>query len=142
MPVFPNRVPDLQHIGSVIEIVIVPPQPVWVSLKEQAKPIPQKKVLALIDTGSTNSSITSAVAIELGLIVRDIIKVATPVGITKQPVYDVGIQLPNLTKNIFSVVVCEANLENQPYQALLGRDVLQECTLIYNGWDNSYQLHV
>jgi enamine deaminase RidA (YjgF/YER057c/UK114 family) len=35
-----------------------------------------------------------------------------------------------------------ADLEAQPYNALIGRDILSNCTLIYNGWDNSYQLHL
>lgn len=142
MAVFPNRVPNLQQVGPIIEIIILPPQPVYDSLRALGKPILQKKVIALIDTGASGSCINNDIATELGLIVRNSVTVGTPAGPTKQDLYDAGIALPNLTRNIFPVTVCGANLGGQPYAALLGRDILSQCTLIYNGWDNSYQLHI
>jgi len=143
MPVFPNKVPNLRQIGPIIEIIIFPPGPVFNALKAQGKPIPNKKVIALIDTGATGSCINNAVAEELKLIARDVVPVQTPAGETKQPIYDVGFALPSLTQqNILPILVLGADLTGQPYNALIGRDILSMCTLIYNGWDNSYQLHI
>lgn len=142
MPVFPNKVPNLHDLGPVIEIIIFPPQPVFESLTGAGKPIPQKKVLALIDTGASGTCISDPIAKELGLIVRDIVPVQTPAGGTTQCIYDLGVALPSLIRNIFPVIACGANLDNQPYDALIGRDILSQCTFIYNGWDNSYQLHI
>lgn len=143
MPVFPNKVPNLQNIGPIIEIAVYPPQPVFVELKNQGKPVPSRKVIALIDTGASTSCINDSISRDLDLIARDIIPVSTPSGTSLQKVYDLGFALPaTLTPNIIPIVALGADLEAQPYDALIGRDILSVCTLIYNGWDNSYQLHI
>lgn len=142
MPVFPNRVPNIQQIGPIIEVVIFPSQPVFNKLKSEGKVPPSKKVIALIDTGATKSCINDPIAKELGLIARDVIPVQTPSGTTQQPIYDLGFSLPSLTNTIIPTQALGADLDNQPYAALIGRDILSICTLIYNGWDNSYQLHI
>lgn len=142
MPVFPNKVHDLRLIGPIIEIMVVPPRPVAIKLQEEGHEIPSKTIIALIDTGASGSCVNESVAKELGLIARDIVSISTPSGITQQPIYDLGISLPKLTDRIINVAAPGSNLENQPYQALIGRDILSICTLIYNGWDNSYQLHL
>ncbi len=144
MPVFPNRVQNLQQIGPIIEVVLVPPPPVFANLKSEGKKPPSKKVIALIDTGASGSCINGPISEELGLIVRDIVPVQTPSGISQQGVYDVGflLLLPGVMTNPILIQALGSDLKNQPYQALIGRDILKFCTLIYNGWDNSYQLHI
>lgn len=142
MPVFPNKVPNLYELGPIIEVIIVPPVPVLKKIKDEGGTIPSKKVIALIDTGASNSCINNRIASELGLIARDVIDVKTPSGSSKQPIYDLGFALPSLVQNILPVTALGADLELQPYDALIGRDILKLCTLIYNGWDNSYQLHL
>jgi Aspartyl protease len=142
MPVFPNRVPNLQQVGPIIEIIIFPAQPLVLKISEAGKLPNTKKVIALIDTGASGSCINDPIAKELGLIDRDVVLVSTPSGAAQQPVYDIGIALPGLTKNPLPVQALGANLDNQPFAALIGRDILVHCTLIYNGWDNSYQLHL
>lgn len=52
------------------------------------------------------------------------------------------LQHVGLQSNVISIMAIGANLTKQPYDALIGRDILKLCTLIYNGWDNSYQLHI
>lgn len=142
MPVFPNRVPDLKTIGPIIEVIIVPPQPIATKLQMEGKPVPTKKVIALIDTGASGSCVDESICKELNLIVRDVVEVGTPGGLIKQSIYDLGFVLPNLTNKVMSVAAPGCNLDKQPYNALIGRDILSICTLVYNGWDNSYQLHL
>jgi len=142
MPVFPNRVHDLKSIGPIIEIIIFPPLPVFLKFKTENKNPPSKKIIALIDTGASISCIDESVALDLDLIARDVVHIHTPSGTSVQKLYDLGIALPNLTQNIIPTLSAGANLTNQPYRALIGRDILSLCTLIYNGWDNSYQLHL
>lgn len=144
MPVFPNRVQNLQQIGPIIEVVLVPPPPVVERLQSEGKKSPSKKVIALIDTGASGSCINEPISKELGLIVRDIVPVQTPSGTSKQGVYDVGflLILPGIITSPLIIQALSSDLTNQPYQALIGRDILNYCTLIYNGWDNSYQLHI
>ena len=40
MPVFPNKVPNLQQIGPIIEVVIYPSVPIYNKLKAEGKQIP------------------------------------------------------------------------------------------------------
>jgi hypothetical protein len=142
MPVFPNRVPNLQNIGPIIEVVIFPPQPVFNKLRQEGLVPPDRKLIALIDTGASRSCIDDPIANELGLIARDVVQVQTPSGSSRQYVYDLGFAMPGLQTTIIPITAIGANLTNQPYDALIGRDILKSCTLIYNGWDNSYQLHM
>ena len=140
MPVFPNKVPNLQQIGPIIEVVIYPSVPIYNKLKAEGKQIPSKKVIALIDTGASGSCINDSIAGESNLIARDVTTVCTPSGTAQQKIYDLGFSMPSLHPTIFPILALGANLEAQPYNALIGRDILSNCTLIYNGWDNSYQL--
>jgi len=142
MPVFPNKVPDLKEIGPTIEIIIYPSQPVLLQLKNEGKPVPSQRLIALIDTGASGSCIHYSLAKELGLIVRNVTEVYTPSGVSQHEIYDIGLSLPNLYTNIMQVEALGVDLEKQPFDALIGRDILSQCTLIYNGWDNSYQLHI
>lgn len=142
MPVFPNRVPDLQHIGPIIEIIIQPPFNNNPHIKVGGTFTPPKIIMALIDTGASSTCIDESIAVELGLIARDVINVCTPAGVSQQKVYDIVVTLPKLQNVSIPVLSPGANLAAQPYRALIGRDILKHCTLIYNGWDNSYQLHI
>ena len=142
MPVFPNKVPDLVSIGPIIEVILYPSKPVFDQFKKEGKSVPSKKVIALIDTGASGSCFHHQIARELGLVAHDEVPVGTPAGITMQLIYDMCFSLPSLTNTILPIVALGANLEQQPYKAFIGRDILKDCTLIYNGWDNSYQLHI
>ena len=141
MPVFPNKVPNLIEIGPIIEVVVSLPQIIVSQLKNEGRPVPARTVIALIDTGASGSCINYSLSKKLGLIARDVAEVYTPSGISQHEVYDLGLSLPNLNTGLISLQAIGADLERQPYEALIGRDVLSKCTLIYNGWDNSYQLH-
>jgi len=142
MPIQQFISPNLIFHGPTIELLILPPKSVVEALHKQGKKIPQKKVLALIDTGATCTCIDSSVAKELELVSFDAKKVQTAGGEDLQAAYDVSVVLPLAKHMGIQVQVLEAKLTNQPYSALLGRDILRECTLIYNGWNNSYQLHL
>jgi hypothetical protein len=142
MPVFHNRVTNLQELGTIIEVIIYPSKPVFDKFKTENKIVPSKKVIALIDTGASISCINSPIAAELNLISRDKQLVGTPNGPALQDTYDVGFHLFSISPLILPVQVLGSNLESQPYAALVGRDILSKCTLIYIGSDNSYSLHI
>jgi hypothetical protein len=77
----------------------------------------------------------------LSLIVRDIQTVLTPSGSSEHNLYDAIIGLPQIGNTAYDVQVFGTILTEQPFDALIGRDILKHCTLIYNGWDNSYSIH-
>lgn len=142
MPHLQHKSQNLHLAGPIIEVIIVPPQPVIEDLKAKGLALPGQKAIALIDTGATCTCIDKTIAQALKLVSHDIKRVQTAGGEDMQCLYDAGVILPLAQKNIFVVQVLEAKLEKQPYKVLLGRDVLRNCTLVYNGWDNSYTLHL
>lgn len=141
MPFLTFRNQNLQSTGPIIEVVILPPQAVIEQLQKEKKTIPSQKAIALIDTGASSTCISSAIVKQLGLIPFDVQRVHTAAGETEQLLYDAGVVLPISQPNIISVQTPCAELDGQPFQVLLGRDILSRCSLIYNGPDNSFTLH-
>jgi len=99
------------------------------------------KVISLIDTGATATCISQIIVDNLKLIPFDSQTVLTAGGESDQLLYDIGIILPITQPNILALQAPCANLTKQPYNVLIGRDVLSRCTLFYNGPDNSFTLH-
>ena len=137
-----SRNSGLRESGPIIQVIVVPPQPVAEQLQKEGKQIPTIKATALIDTGATATCINQDIVNALGLIAFDAQIVGTAGGDVLQSFYDVGIVLPINQPNIVSVQSPCADLKNQPYQVLIGRDVLTKCTLFYNGADNSFTIHM
>lgn len=141
MPLLTSRGNNLKFTGPVIEVVIVPPQPVTEQLRKEGKGVPSIKATALIDTGASSTCINQNIADALNLIAFDTQKILTAGGPSEQLLYDVGVVLPISQPNIISVQAPCADLSGQPFHVLLGRDVLSMCTMFYNGPDNSFSLH-
>jgi len=141
MPFLTSRNSNLRTTGPIIEVAIVPPQPVAELLKKENKPIPSMKAIALIDTGASSTCISQIIVDNLKLIPFDAQMVLTAGGESEQLLYDIGIVLPITQPNVLSVQSPCADLSKQPFQVLIGRDILSRCTLFYNGLDNSFTLH-
>jgi predicted aspartyl protease len=124
----------------VIEVVLFPPQAVVEIFRKQNKQVPMTRLLGLIDTGASNSCVNDSIAKRLHLIPRDKHVVSTPNGQNEQYLYDASMRLQITGDRVWEIQLFGANLEGQPYQALIGRDILKHCTLIYNGWDNSFNV--
>jgi hypothetical protein len=132
---------SLNLTGPIIEVVICPPQPISQQLQKQGKQVPVFKATAPIDTGATATCISDEIITKLGLISYDIQDVYTAAGPSQQMLYDIGVGLPISQPNLLSVQAPCADLSGQPFQVLIGRDILSMCTLFYNGKDNSFVLH-
>jgi len=127
--------------GPIIEVTLLPPQPVVQYLESRNQKVPSKKVKALIDTGASCSCITKVIARTLKLEQRDMQLVRTPSGKSKRPLYDIGVILPVSSPETIEVQAIGAIIKNPNYQVLIGRDVLNYCTLFYNGKGNAFTLH-
>jgi predicted aspartyl protease len=89
---------------------------------------------ALIDTGASTTSIDAEAAKELGLEVVDVAQVASASEpSTQRNVYSVTIEVEGIRFPIGAPRAIGAELRSQGLLVLLGRDVLQFCTLFYNG---------
>ena len=141
MPFLTNRNTNLKFTGLLIDVVIMPPQPIVEQLTTKNLPVPSFHASALIDTGASSTCISQNIVEKIGLFAFYIQKAFTAAGETQQYLYDVGIILPITQPNIISIQAPCADLSGQSFQVLLGRDVMSQCTLFYNGPDNSFTLH-
>jgi hypothetical protein len=113
----------------------------------QEVPAPSS-VRALVDTGASCTCIDPAVVAALELPARGTVPIHTPsTGPTPHVTdeYEVSLILPgagthHVPLTIDAVPVVAADLAVQGIHAIIGRDVLQDCILIYNGTVGEFTL--
>lgn len=127
--------------GPIIKVFVYPPEPYLEILRENKESILNKEARALIDTGATSTCISETIIEDLGLISHNVTKVKTPTGIEEREIYDVSLMLPQDQDGLFDLTCPCVDFHDDPYSVLLGRDVLEHCTVIYNGWDKTFHVH-
>ena len=126
----------LATIGPVIQIVVLQtPKVTEVLMQKGIALSPPQQGNALIDTGASNTCIDIAIAQALGLPVIDVTKIASAShSSTECNIYPVRFVVPGVfTMNLDIERAIGVNLQSQGIIALIGRDVLKNCTLYYNG---------
>ncbi len=120
------------------------------ALTTAGQPIPSLvQIQALVDTGASCTCIDPSVLNSLGLTPTGIVTVNTPSTGTQPHTalqYDVSILIPGalpthvplIVDNI--AVVAAQLLAAQGFQALIGRDILAQCLLTYNGQMDEFSL--
>ncbi|GIW41619.1 MAG: hypothetical protein KatS3mg076_2196 [Candidatus Binatia bacterium] len=108
----------------------------------QSVPVPVSG-LALIDTGATTTCVDEAAAQRLGLPVIDVATLASASHASSQHnVYPIQIEVTGLPIVLNAPRAIGAPLASQGLLVLLGRDLLQHCTLFYNGLNGSFTLSI
>ena len=142
MPSLSIGIPNLQQSGPIIEILIGLSQPVLEALKKEGKPTPElRRCNAMIDTGASSTVIKEGISKELNLKSRGVTNISTPSCSQYETVtFDVAIIFPqhNIVRPIVTVI--EAPLERQNIDCLIGRDLLKDAILIYEGYANRFIL--
>ena len=128
--------------GAFFDIIVFPPVSVFNKHLQEKTQCPSTRLRALIDTGASLSCINDDVAKTLNLVARDKQMVGNAGGGSEQFLYDVGFHLPIPNTHILPLQVFGVNLKNQPYQALIGRDVLKFCNFIYSGASSFWTLSI
>jgi predicted aspartyl protease len=123
----------LQLRGPILQVSLTIEQSAGKGLVAQGKAVPTPMSgLALIDTGASNTCVDEQAAKNLGLPVID---VANMQSASHEKhfcnVYPVQIITPIVTLNAPRAM--GAALASQGLLVLIGRDVLQNCNLFYNG---------
>jgi predicted aspartyl protease len=99
--------------------------------------------MALIDTGASSTCIDEQAAQQLQLPVVNVVNVASAShSSTPQNVYPIQIEVAGLPISIEAPNAIGAALSAQGLLALIGRDVLQHCTLFYNGLTGEITLSI
>lgn len=146
-PVAPGPQPSsliLRLSGPVLPVEITIPATLLRRLTQQGHPLPAPQSgVALIDTGASLSAVDDGVVRALGVAPVGQTQIHTAGGIVFLPLYPVrfsfpGIGLPAIT---FRRVV-GSPLQSQGIVALLGRDVLANFILVYNGPAGTFSLAV
>lgn len=137
---------SITPFGPLIDVVIEVSQPRQQALTKAGKPIPPSiTARLLIDTGASCTSIDAQIFQSLGLTPTGTMDIHTPstgINPVQQNQYDVRIIIPHsaISRYFHAVPVLEANFQAQGIQGLLGRDILKECVLFYNGEIGLYTL--
>ena len=132
--------------GPLIDLLVGVSQPREHALLKNSMPVPNPvQVRGLIDTGDSCTCIDPEIISSLSLAPTGTTTMLTPsTGIVPHECnqFDVGITLmhPELAFNFQALPVIEAKLKHQGFQALIGRDVLADCLLVYDGRHGSYTL--
>jgi predicted aspartyl protease len=130
----------LQIRGPILQVSVTIEQNSGKGLIAQGKTLPSPKSgIALIDTGASNTCIDEQAAKDLGLPVIDVANMQSA-SHEKHPcnIYPVQIITPIVTLNAPRAM--GAALASQGLLVLIGRDVLQNCTLFYNGPTGQFTL--
>jgi len=116
-----------------VEVHISPVLATYLSQRGEAIPAPISGE-ALFDTGASISAVDMAAITNLGLNPMGVASVHTPGGTVQQNLYPVTFLFPQLAniKAVFNSVM-GSELKSQGIIALVGRDFLSNCLLIYNG---------
>lgn len=128
--------------GPALDVEVMIPDALASALEQAQLSLPTPHVgMALIDTGASISAVDEGVLIGLGLTPTGTILVTTPSGVAEQPLYDCeisfpGTPIPTLPFNS----VAGSQLAGLGYSALIGRDVLRHCQLVYNGAEGFWTL--
>jgi predicted aspartyl protease len=123
----------LQIRGPILQVSVTIEQNAGKGLVAKGRPLPvPKSGLALIDTGASSTCIDEQAAKDLGLPVIDVANMQSASHEKHQcNVYPVQIITPIVTLNAPRAV--GAALASQGLLVLIGRDVLQNSNLFYNG---------
>lgn len=128
--------------GPLVNALIGPSAPRAEALRLANQPVPSfVQGLFLIDTGASGTCVDPTLIAKLGLPPTGAAPMQTP-STNGTPVqcnlYDVSVFIPDGQGGFMTpaLPVMECNLAAQGILGLIGRDILNRCTLIYNGSAN------
>jgi predicted aspartyl protease len=124
----------LMQRGPCVQVSITLADQIASELIKRQEPVPAPvSGLALIDTGAISTCIDEETAKQMQLPVVNVVNMASAShACTKANQYPIKLQIAGLPM-FFNSTATAAPLKIQGLIALIGRDLLQHCTLIYNG---------
>jgi predicted aspartyl protease len=142
----PDHADQLEHRGAVIEVLLLPGASLIAASEDLGfgRPVPLR-VLALIDTGASQTAITPDVAERLGAGVSGARFVRVPGSHEPLalPVREIQIGLPDgAGHRMVATDAIEAALGGDEAECLIGRDLLRHGVLTYDGRAGSFALEL
>jgi hypothetical protein len=131
--------------GAVVEVLVTLDQHQEDFFRQAGRDIPEPfATTALIDTGASRSAVSPWVVKYLGSIEGGVTPVTVPGDDGKEmekrlPVHDLRISLVPYPKR-FDVQAVVAQPATTTVLVLIGRDILDRCTFLYDGEDRNFSL--
>lgn len=131
--------PDLVEEGLLMEVEIMPSL-AFIKKKGFIKSdIPTIRTMALFDTGAKTCAVDKSIIDALQVIPYKVSPVKTPFHTIDSEVYLLTFKIPE-KKEYFPVTAVIADFSQDTCKAIIGRDFLQYCTLIYDGANQTGRL--
>ena len=122
----------LAEEGLRMEVEVMPSVDFMKQRGWSARTAPAVRTQALIDTGAKLCAIDRSVINALGVIPYQTAPVKTPFHTVESEVYQLIFKLPG-RKEYFPVTAVVADFSTDQCKALIGRDFLRYCNLVYDG---------
>lgn len=132
---------NLMEEGLLMEVDIMPSLE-FIKKKGFAKSeIPTFRTMALFDTGAKLCAVDKSIIDVLQVAAYKTCPVKTPFHTVQKEVYQLIFKIPG-KKEFFPVTAILADLSEDNYKAIIGRDFLQYCLLVYDGSNEAGYLNV
>lgn len=134
----------LQGAGPRIQVILSPLENQLKSLADKGEPPPHPvSGFALIDTGASSTCIDQNAAEGAGLAVVDSGPMSSATHANEiVPIYAGKIEIIGMSISVNVMRAYGVNLNSQDLIALIGRDLLSQCVLVYNGLEGSFSLSI
>ncbi len=125
--------------GAIINVRVEPGAVEEAYLRASGQPIPQPfPTTALIDTGASHTAVDPMILNHLGVIQRGVALVSVPGHANaSMPLYDVRVSL-GIHRPAFAVQVARIVPATHSVAVLIGRDILKNGTLLFDGQNNAF----
>jgi len=132
---------ELRKRGAILPVQIGIPSALAAQMTAQGQtPPPPEEIQALVDTGASITAINIPVAQRLGLPTTGSIQIGGATGVADQPLYAALFRIPDPFVEWDPMTVAGANLSGTPFDILIGRNVLCNMTLSYDGKSGRFSL--
>ena len=133
---------NMWHDGPTLEVVIFPPEDTCILYNKRGMVPPSVKATAMIDTGASDTTIGPSIIERLELTPEKHLKKSnTASGVKETKVYRICVGFKDFTAK-FGVYSLGQPINEEDIQVLIGRDILQNGGLIYEGKNNFYRLRL
>ena len=131
----------LERTGAYTSVEIHVPAAFAEQLGSAGRPVPPPvSGVALVDTGASRTVVDAAAVRQLGVSPIGVAEFNTPAGVSQHPVFPARLEFPALGSGIEFSSIGGVDLTRQTlpdgggqFICLIGRDILRQAVLIYNG---------